>query len=64
MLPNMQVGFLSHLAAVALLYTDLLIPPSKLPHTKLALAFLPAIWALHIYSWSVGLGFLAAVQLF
>ncbi|PMD47726.1 hypothetical protein L207DRAFT_607219 [Hyaloscypha variabilis F] len=64
MLPNMQLGFLSHLAASALLYAAFLIPPSKLAHTKLALAFLPAIWALHIYSWSVGVGFLAAVQLF
>jgi hypothetical protein len=62
MLPDMQLGFLSHLAAVALLCAALLIPPSKLTHSKLALAFLPAIWALHIYSWSVGLGFLAAVQ--
>jgi hypothetical protein len=62
MLPDIQLGFLSHLAAVALLYAALLIPPSKLTHNKLALAFLPAIWALHIYSWSVGLGFLAAVQ--
>ncbi|KAF4630120.1 hypothetical protein G7Y89_g8023 [Cudoniella acicularis] len=64
MLPDMQLGFLSHLAAVALLCAALLIPPSKLAHNKLALVFLPAICALHVYSWSVGLGFLAIAQLF
>lgn len=57
-----QLGLLSHLAAVSLLFSALLIPPSKLSHTKLALAFLPPIWACHIYSWSVGLGVLAVVQ--
>ena len=57
-----QLGLLSHLAAIGLLFAGLLIPPSKLTHTQLALAFLPLIWACHIYSWSVGLGFLAGVQ--
>jgi hypothetical protein len=57
-----QLGLLSHLAAVSLLFAALLIRPSKFSHAKLALAFLPPIWACHIYSWSVGLGFLAAVQ--
>jgi hypothetical protein len=61
-LSDPQLGLLSHLAAVSLLYTALLIPPSTLSHTKLALAFLPPIWGCHIYSWSVGLGFLAAIQ--
>lgn len=57
-----QLGLLSHLSAVALLFSGLLIPPSKLTHIQLALTFLPPIWACHIYSWSVGLGFLGAVQ--
>ena len=57
-----QLGLLSHLAAIGLLFAGLLIPPSKLTHTQLALAFLPLIWACHIYSWSVSLGFLAGVQ--
>jgi len=57
-----QLGLLSHLAATSLLISALLIRPSTLSHTKLALAFLPPIWACHIYSWSVGLGFLAAVH--
>jgi len=57
-----QLGLLSHLAAIGLLLAGLLIPPSKLTHNQLALAFLPPIWACHIYSWSVGLGFLAGVQ--
>jgi Membrane bound O-acyl transferase family len=57
-----QCGLLSHLAAIGLLFSALFIHPSKLSHKTLALAFLPPIWACHIYSWSVGLGFLAAVQ--
>ncbi|KAH8777115.1 hypothetical protein F5882DRAFT_502855 [Hyaloscypha sp. PMI_1271] len=56
------LGLLSHLAAIGLLFAGLLIPPSKLTHTQLALSFLPPIWACHIYSWSVGLGALAGVQ--
>lgn len=57
-----QLGLVSHFSALALLFSALLIPPSKLTRTQLALTFLPPIWACHIYSWSVGLGFLAAVQ--
>jgi hypothetical protein len=56
------LGLSTHLAAVALLQSALLVPPSTLSHTKLALAFLPLIWSCNIYSWSVGLGFLAAIQ--
>lgn len=62
MLTPIQLGLASHLSAVTLLFSAFLIPPSRLSHTKLALAFLPPIWACHTYSWSVGLGFLAAVQ--
>jgi hypothetical protein len=61
-LTPIQLGLLAHLSAVTLLFSALLIPPSKLTYTQLALAFLPPIWACHIYSWSVGLGFLGAVQ--
>jgi len=61
-LNEIQLGYIAHLAAVGLLYAALLMPPSILSHTKLALAFLPPIWGCHVYSWSVGLGFLAAIQ--
>jgi hypothetical protein len=61
-LNEVQLGYIAHLAAVGLLHAALLIPPSILSHTKLALAFLPPIWGCHVYSWSVGLGFLAAIQ--
>ena len=57
-----QLGLISHFSASALLFSALLIPPSRLTHTQLALTFLPPIWACHIYSWSGGLGFLAAVH--
>src|SRR3979490_1793028 len=46
----------SHLAHL------LLIPPSTLPHSRLAATFLPAILTLNFYSWYPGLGMLVAPQ--
>lgn len=59
---DIKLGLCAHLAAIVFLHAALMIPPSRLSHKQLALAFPTLIWSCHIYSWSVGLGFLATIQ--
>ncbi|KUJ14230.1 uncharacterized protein LY89DRAFT_720592 [Mollisia scopiformis] len=58
----LRVPLLAQLSAHLLLHIALLIPPSTLSQKQLALSFLPAIWAINIYTWTAGFGFLAIAQ--
>lgn len=57
-------GFLALLSANTLLPLALIIPPSTLSHTKLAVAFLPLIWSCNAFAWKCNLGFFAAAHAF
>jgi len=59
---GVKLGFLAQGVSTLLLHGALLIPPSTITHTQLALAFLPLIWSCHYYAWECGLGYLAGVH--
>jgi uncharacterized protein YjeT (DUF2065 family) len=59
---DVKTGLLAHATVHILLLTALMIPPSTIPHAKLAIYFLAPILVCDFYTWRVGLGFLAVVE--
>ncbi|CAL3967942.1 unnamed protein product [Diplocarpon coronariae] len=62
MTSGLKLALGAHVAAHILLHAALLTPPSVLSRVRLATLALPAIWALHLHTWNLGLGYVAAVH--